>query len=73
MSDQRDLRPEPLLELDRDLPTTPEDVAALRRAREASERLSPSEYSDFLRALGKPSIEELRRRRGPHSEPFELP
>jgi len=59
-----------VLDLERDLPTTPEDVAALRRAR--SLEVSPAEYEELLRACGDASPEELARRPGPRGEPFEL-
>jgi len=56
--------------LERDLPTTPEDVAALRRLRDLP--VSPAEYEELLRACGDASPEELARRQGPRGEPFEL-
>jgi len=62
-------RPTPL-DLERDLPTTPEDVAALRRLRDLP--VSPAEYEELLRACGDASPEELARRQGPRGEPFEL-
>lgn len=58
----------PLLDLERDLPVTPEDVAALRRLRYPR-------VDDYLAALSRlpaPSPEELAARRGPRGEPFEL-
>lgn len=58
------------LDLERDLPTTPEDVAALRRVRDLP--VSPAEYEELLRACGDASPEELARRRGPRGKPFEL-
>lgn len=59
----------PALDLERDLPTTRRDVEALRRVR----RLTPGEsYLEFLRRFPAPSYEELRDRRGPVEEPFEL-
>lgn len=61
----------PLLDLERDLPTTEEDVAALRRAR-ADLSLSPEAYETFLAAFDPPSYEELLARKGPRGAPFEL-
>jgi hypothetical protein len=61
------------VDLDRDLPTTPEDVAGLRRAASAAFR-APVDYLEFLRAFGDASSEQLRARPGPRGEePFELP
>jgi len=60
------------LNLARDLPTTAEDIAALRRAR-TSARLDLESYLLFLGQLPSPSHEELRRKRGPRSDrPFVL-
>lgn len=59
------------LDLERDLPTTPEDVAIQRRLRRR-QRLSPEEFAAFLDALGSRPYEELRARRGPGGEPFTL-
>ena len=62
------------LDLEHDLPTTTEDVAALRRAK-ASRPLDLAEYIRFLERLasqGSRSVEHTRR--GPHGDhPFELP
>lgn len=58
------------LDLERDLPTTPEDVAVLRRLRDRP--VTAEEYAALLRAMGHASREELARRRGPRGEPFEL-
>jgi hypothetical protein len=69
MSEPEDDR-EPL-DLDRGLPTTPEDVEVLRRLREGG----PMPFEEYLRALSllkPPSWEELRARRGPRGEPFRL-
>lgn len=63
-------RPE-LLDLERDLPTTPEDVAALRRAREVV-RLDSTGYLRFLASLPATPGLDLRNRRGPRGEPFDL-
>ncbi len=60
-----------LLDLDRGLPTTPEDVAALRRARERS-ALDMVAFLRALASLPQPRWETLRARPGPHGEPFEL-
>ena len=49
-----------LTELERDLPTTAEDVAALRRAREQAQRMSLDEYLAFLEGFGHAPIEVLR-------------
>ena len=58
-------------DLDRDLPTTPEDVEALRRL--AVRGGSTEDYLRFLRALGDASPETLRKRRLPVGDPpFEL-
>jgi hypothetical protein len=61
------------LDLEHDLPTTTQDVAALRRAK-ASRLLNLAEYIRFLERLapqGSRSVE--RTRRGPHGDhPFEL-
>ena len=60
-----------LLDLERDLPTTPEDVAALRRARQPV-RLDTAAYLRFLASLPAPPGLDLRARRGPGGEPFDL-
>jgi len=64
------VKPEPL-DLEHGLPVTPEDVAALRRARELT-TLTWDEYAAFLAALPTPSIEELRARPLLTGEPFRL-
>jgi hypothetical protein len=61
--------PEPL-DLERDLPTTPEDVAALRRIRE-SRRTSFAQYLRFLSRLSFPTAKGPRKNHAGH-EPFEL-
>lgn len=62
-----------LLDLVRDLPTTPEDVAAQRRLK-SWQPLSSDEYLRFLRTFGSPSYEELRSRRGARGDtPFSFP
>jgi hypothetical protein len=59
-------------DLERDLPTTAEDVAALRRIREVP-RLDGESYLRFLASFEPPSHEELRSRKGPRGErPFSL-
>ena len=62
------------LDLEHDLPTTTQDVAALRRAK-ASRPLDLAEYIRFLERLasqGSRSVEHTRR--GPRVDhPFELP
>jgi hypothetical protein len=62
-----------LTELERDLPTTAEDVAALRRARAQARRMDLDAYLAFLEAFDDPPVEVLRAR-GTHegAEPFEL-
>ncbi|MEW6488988.1 MAG: hypothetical protein AB1578_13870 [Thermodesulfobacteriota bacterium] len=61
------------MDLERDLPTTPEDVDALRRASTAAAR-QEVDYLAFLSTFGETSPERLRARRGPRgNEPFELP
>lgn len=61
-----------LLNLERDIPTTPEDIRALRENR-------PKPAADWLEQLTKlskqiPNVEEVRRRRKTFvgCEPFEL-
>jgi hypothetical protein len=58
-------------DLERDLPTSHEDVVALRRLR-ASAALSQAEYFRFLSRLPAPPLENLRARKGPRGEPFRL-
>ena len=62
--------PEPL-ELERDLPTTAEDVAALRRIRETL-RISFAEYLRYLSRLELPPGAARRRKTHEGQEPFEL-
>jgi hypothetical protein len=58
-------------DLDRDLPTTPEDVEALRLL--AVRGGSTEDYLRFLRALGDAPYETLQKRRLPVGDPpFEL-
>ena len=62
-------RVEPL-DLERDLPTTAEDVAALAAMRRLP--VSAAAYEQFLRSLGDLPYEALLARSGPRGEPFEL-
>lgn len=55
-----------------DLPTTPADVEAQRRARDAS-RMGPMDIVAALEQLGTLSPERLRSRPGPRGTPFTLP
>jgi hypothetical protein len=61
-----------LTDLENDLPTSREDILALRRSREP--RLpSFAAYLDFLANFTPPPTAELRARRGPAGgKPFEL-
>lgn len=59
------------LRLDRDVPTTPEDVAVLRRLR-YGRRLTLDEYLQALASLTPLAVETLRARRGPRGLPFDL-
>lgn len=59
-----------VLDLERDLPTTSEDVEVLRRLRKRP--VTPAEYAALLAALGDAPVEELKRRKGPRGRPFEL-
>jgi hypothetical protein len=59
------------LDLERDLPTTAEDVEAQRRFR--SGPMTMEDYLRFLDTLGTADPESLRRRSGPTGEqPFRL-
>jgi hypothetical protein len=64
-------RSEPL-DLDRGLPTTPEDVRALRSSAAASRVVPEEDYLAFLASSPPPTREELRRRKGPSGPPFRL-
>jgi len=55
-----------------DLPTTPQDVASLRRALRDS-ALQPRQLVALLAQVPGPTPAELRSRPGPRGEPFELP
>ena len=61
-----------VLDLDRDLPTTAEDIAALNRLR-YGRRLTFDQYLECLAALDAPSPARRRSRRAPGGEPFQLP
>lgn len=60
-----------LRDLDRDLPTSPEDVAALRRARRDS-AMTPQQIADAVRQFKSPTFAERRARPGQRGEPFTL-
>jgi hypothetical protein len=59
-----------LLDLDRGLPTTPEDVAAQDRLR--APRLTTPQYVAWLRSLPKPDPRSERMRSISIGEPFTL-
>ncbi len=64
-------KPSDSFDLERDVPTTPEDVEALRLL--AVRGGSTEDYLRFLRALGDASYETLKKRRLPIGDPpFEL-
>ena len=58
------------LDLERGLPTTPEDVAALWRLKDRP--IETRDYLAFLATLPPPTYEELRARPGPRGTPFTL-
>ena len=61
------------LDLERDLPTTAEDVAALRLLRRHT-AMDLDSYFRFLRSFPAATVEELAARKGPRGrEPFTLP
>jgi hypothetical protein len=60
------------LSLDRDLPTTSEDVAVLARLRAAGSA-DLAAYLRFLASFPAPPSAVLRARRGPGGTPFVLP
>lgn len=64
-------RVEPLDTFEIDVPITPEDVAALARAREESYRMDADEYLQFLLAVTR-NLPPSREPDGPWPEPFEL-
>lgn len=59
------------LDLDRDLPTTPEDIAVLDRLR-YGRRLTFDQYLECLAALDAPSPGRFRSRPAPGGPPFDL-
>ena len=59
------------LNLDRDLPTTPEDIAVLDRLR-YGRRLTFDQYLQCLAALDAPAAARLRSRPAPGGAPFDL-
>jgi hypothetical protein len=61
--------PKPL-DLDRDIPTTAEDIAALRRLRERT--MSLDQLMAAVQAAGPRSADELRARGVTRGRPFEL-
>jgi len=68
-SDERTNR----LDLERDLPTTAEDVAALRRL-QPRRAMELEAYFEFLASFPSATPEELAARKGPRgTEPFTLP
>jgi hypothetical protein len=58
------------LSLDRDLPTTADDVTALARFRATGSAFAV--YLRFLAGFPPPPLAALRARRGPGGAPFEL-
>jgi hypothetical protein len=61
-----------LLDLEHDIPTSRDDVLALRRAR-VSRPLDFMSYLQFLSGFPSPTEDELRVRKGPTgTRPFEL-
>lgn len=58
------------LDLERGLPTSPRDVAALRALRYP--QMTWEEYVRFLQSLEPPDHETLRNKPGPRGEPFKL-
>jgi hypothetical protein len=61
-----------LLDLDRDLPTSAEDIVALRQARRAGST-DLKTYFEFLAQFPPPSMAELRAKKGPSgTKAFEL-
>jgi hypothetical protein len=59
------------LDLDRDLPTTPDDVAALDRLA-STPGLTLEAYLRFLGTFGALPTSRLHARQGPDGEPFDL-
>lgn len=60
------------LDFDRDVPTTQEDILALRRARELDQQMTLDEYFRWLKTLPVFPEELSRRRTFEGMEPFEL-
>ena len=58
------------LDLSRGLPTTAQDVAALRALRYS--RMTDEDYVRFLAVLALPGSVQLREKPGPRGEPFRL-
>lgn len=69
MTSRNDMR---LDSLDLDFQLSPEDIAALRRLRLESRKLTPEQYQAFLNAMPRPTVEQLRARKVPTGPPFEL-
>lgn len=59
------------LDLERGLPTTERDVAALQALRYP--RMTDTQYVRFLATLTVPDRASLAAKRGPHGEVFSLP
>lgn len=60
------------LDLERDLPTTAEDVEALRRVKNV-QPLDLEAYLQFLAQIPPPTLSQLRAKRGPRGDrPFVL-
>lgn len=59
------------LDLDDGLPVSPADIEALHRARGLGQP-DLRAYLEFLARIPPPSHEQLRRKPGPHGEPFSL-
>jgi hypothetical protein len=60
------------LDLERDLPTSPEDIEALRRARQLSGAADALEFFEWIRSLPHQPDLRLRRIHSASDEPFEL-
>lgn len=67
----RSEEPSEYLDLEKGLPTTPADVAALKRLRSRPPLTTP-EFLRFLASLEPPTWLALRSRTGPRGEPFRL-
>jgi hypothetical protein len=68
----RNSSPRSDLDLARGVPTTPEDIAALRKVR-AARRLTTEQYLKALASLESPPLEVLRTRKlARGGEPFRL-